>query len=295
MHKVLAGTVSILSLLLLFQACPALADCTDGARQSTAQEQRFHSRVLSAIEAAMPDAPDGWEIVSATDIDVLETVCIGGESLPMYLAYRIEYRRVDRMEEMEEELVETAAATMNPQEGEQARLDALQVEQELLARELEQAMATQDFARLESIGKRMEAVGRKMDAVYQAMDQRMEQATEEKLLRDVKAMVIVEVNAGGNNLDSPERIKLSGTDLAFRIGDGRRRDHLDWQEGITRIYLGPWRTETDGELLLITPVEQTVGHTEVRTLSLTVQAERSRSGDLLEAMDLTAMKGLLKR
>jgi hypothetical protein len=289
----IARTVSILT-LFLFQTCPAVADCIDGARKATIQEKRFHGRVLSTIEGAMPAAPNGWMSTYVTDIRELDTVCNGGESLPMGLGYRIEYSRMDTTE-LEGELLETATTSMVSHSSGQALLDALDKEQEKLSHELGQAVESQDFVRIESVAKRMEAVGRKMEAVFQAMDQQLERATEEKLLRDTKAVVIVNVNAGGEVLDNPEAINLDGVNLAFRIGDGRRLGQLEWREGASQIYLGKWQTEREGATLLLTPLDQTEGHTEARTVSITVQAERARAGELLGAMDLPAIQGLLQR
>ena len=287
------GTASILA-LLLFWTSPALADCIDGARKATVQEKLFHSRVLSLIEAAMPDAPEGWDVTATTDIREPETFCLGGDDLPMRLDYRIEYRRVEGMEEMEGGLIETASASMTPQESEQAQLEALHKEQEKLAGELEEAVRRQEFDRIQPIMEKMQAIGANMGTVYQAIDERMKQATEDKLLRDVRAVVLVWVNADRTELDSPERVAVPGTDLAFRVRDGGRRHSLDWQEGFTHVFLGGWQTAKKGDRLLLTPLEG-AARTEARTVTITVQADRARAMDLLQAMDLQAIRGVLAK
>ena len=77
---VLRITWTIVYSILLSGAGILLADCPEGVRATTESEQQSYSADMQSLKAAIPNAPDGWELQPIKFLAVAPTsVCKGSE------------------------------------------------------------------------------------------------------------------------------------------------------------------------------------------------------------------------
>jgi len=70
-------------------AAPAGAQCLAGTRPLITGERAFFTETLAALEAAMPEPPDGWRVAEQTEVRAPRGICIGREREPLSIEFAL--------------------------------------------------------------------------------------------------------------------------------------------------------------------------------------------------------------
>ena len=121
--KLLRFTLKVLFCILLSGAGILFADCPEGTRPTTAVEQQHYEANMQALKAALPNAPDGWQLQPAQFIPGAPTsVCKGSKPVPAvdatYVSLTERKQNEERNREFETRI--NALRKLSPEEQKEA-------------------------------------------------------------------------------------------------------------------------------------------------------------------------------
>lgn len=214
MKRVFFLSAVFLAFATLFVA-DVFADMACTYRPPNASEKAFYSH-FSALQAAMPSAPDGWELRNSEKLNpqysvIPKQVCIeeSHPDLSLILYYE---RKVDSKKE--NEALRRAQNAM-PDKAVLDKLKPLQAKQMELAQQAAAAAGRGEYDKAEKLRVEMDALAeqikKKMDAMYAPQAQ-----ITAELQRDRSASIKIMVNGTNDDCNgNPQPINISGA-VAYR-------------------------------------------------------------------------------
>ncbi len=290
------GLVAAAMFCLLLPGQIESARADGSTRLATAQERAFYSKVVGAANKAIPSPPPGWEVVFQTELDAPDRVVVGLEDGPYSITYNAEWLNRpahDKMEAQRGKLLESAAATMTTDTGDEALIKQI----EALAAQAGKAAERGDYAETQKIQKQMEQVAEKLNARMETKASGVEEMMARTAVQDIGAMISVQFNFF--NVALPENVKrlpvLDGIKLVFRApGEDQYTGEVS-EHGVTTVLLGKgWKEVSDGDNHYLESPEEVPGpHTAVHTIVVEIQASDDRAADIVKNIDWNHLKTLL--
>jgi hypothetical protein len=273
----------------LLLSVAASADC--GTRPASAAEKAAHKTNLAAFKKAAPPAPKGWAVEQEQDAEPLKTVCVGGEEFAVKQQYGRFYARVEGKAEQDAAAVAKVSSGIakhqDKQKANAKELAAVDAQLDAAQKKLEAAAAKGDMAALQKISQDVERLSRrKSDLSFDAGGEAQAREGEADAARDASSSVEISGNDDAPvSLEECAIIKLPGADRACRAPrDGGVQE--------TTILLGAWKIQ-GGEAT--PPQDPPKDRLRLRVLKVLVREHVSRGGALAKAVDLSALRALLKQ
>jgi len=154
-----------------------VADCVDGARNTTPEEQAFQAEVAATLRASLPPAPAGWTLEDRGLLAPAKSVCTGTDS--SRVVYSVAYTWMDAVKEQNkrsEEMQRKVAALRAIPADKLAEMNEYAKQARALQRELPKARAAANQAEVDRINAEIKELNTKSYAIKQAhMDSVMPQ------------------------------------------------------------------------------------------------------------------------
>ncbi len=286
----------------------ASADCPNGARNATDQEKETSIRVLTTLRDAFP-APPGWKVTKDTAPEAPRDFCKGDDVLNLWFT-----RTFTRVDGMKERTVEynrrlTEAKRLTPEEQQQvAEIDKEIGElskqmgvprSTLKRRDLDKDARAQLETELKRLGGEMFALRQRRQALANPWlkegprkknyEDVLSEATRE-LRQDTEIVVKVAMNNVFAPIKDAERIDIPGVPVAYRSASQQRIPE-SFTEGTTAVFVGHARPRPIGPSGSLEPVIEPGDASKPRTFSVSIQADKERARQMIEAMKepLTAL------
>lgn len=279
----------------------ASADCPNGARDATEQEKETAVRVLTALRDAFP-APAGWKVTRDTRPEAPRNFCKGDDVLNLWFT-----RTLTRVDGMKERTVEynrrlTEAKRLTPEE----QLRVAEIDKEigelskqmgvprsaLKKRDLDKDTRAQLEAELKRLGDEMFALRRRRQALAnpwlkegsrkRSYEDALSEATRD-LRQDTEIVVKVAMNDVFAPMKDAERIDIPGFQVAYRTTP-RQEIPEAFTEGTTAVFFGHGRPRPFGPPGSLEPIIEPGESSKPRTFSISIQADKERARQMMEAM-----------
>lgn len=158
-------------------AAALAADCVDGARNTTPEEQAFQAEVAATLRASLPPAPAGWTLDDRGLLAPAKSVCTGTDS--SRVAYSVSYTWMDAVKEQNkrsDEMQKKVAALRALPPEKITEMNEFAKQARALQRELPKARAAANQAEVDRINAEIKELNTKAYAIKQAhMDSVMPQ------------------------------------------------------------------------------------------------------------------------
>lgn len=290
---------------------PAYADCANGVRDATEEEKATTVQVLTALRNAFP-TPPGWKLTNDTKPEAPRFFCKGDNILRLWFA-----RTFTRVEGMKDRLAEynrtlTEAKRLTPEERAQvAELDkeigelAKQMggpRSAMKRRDLDKDIRSQLESEFKRLGDSMAALRQRRQAMINpwlvdgARKKRYEDALNEAtrdLRRDTEIIVKVSMNGTFEPMNGTERIEIPGVPIAYR-SPPRQEIPGAFTEGTTTFLLGPARPRQSPGPEVFEPLIDPAGPGRPWTFTVSLQADKDRARQVIEAMNLESLQALMQ-
>lgn len=282
----------VVTLACLATGLVSVAWADGESRPARENEREFCLRVLQCFAKAHPAGPRGWDMVDQTEVVAPEYLGVGAEEYPLMVTYQVSWQDTPRLRAAQEKVVNTGAAIMKMQEGDQSS-QRIQERFEKLVAELAAAMEKGDYQQAQKLQIQVEEVSKKLDAVYAGREEELRGVEEAYAPHDANLEIIFTANSFGE--DFPKQFKAGPTVAGLKTyrTEGEQDPHNGWQEGITSVFIGDWRLVKDGDY---SRMESSPGaeapYDSVQTIVIQVQADEKRAAEVLAGIDWAALKGL---
>lgn len=263
------------------------------SRPATQAEKDFTINVLRTLENSIPAVPSGWAVEEKSEIKAPETVTAGTEKYQVQAEYRQSWQHPAKLEEArirEEQMIAEMAVSM---QQDQKGLEETSSRMNALAEEFGKAIEKNDAAEVARIQAEMEALGQQLNAVGDAQNKELEARQQEIKPKDARVRFMFCVNATHFDISRYTRdADVVGLPVYRRESD----DPNASIEGEFVVFAGnfaPKKYEFETWMELAT--DPAAPSTAVQSIVLSVEGDRTHTRQLLESMDWTALKALLKK
>ena len=189
-------------LVSMFAVVPtALGDapCHADYRDTTAAERSQITGVLTALQSALPPAPEGWIIVvdPANEISVPARICKDKEKSPWHYGFSRTYKQVEGVDARGKLIADQAASQRAAMEQRQPRIDAAQAKYQKIMNQINELSQKQDYAGAEKLAPQLRAAEKEYEAILnEVYDPAAAAATDKEVNRDFEMSISVSVNPG---------------------------------------------------------------------------------------------------
>lgn len=264
-------------------------ECFKGYRDITSSERAAMTKVLETAVRSMPRAPDGWVVVSDDDLYVSPRVCRDDEAEPWTYDFSRSYLRVDDRD-ARNQMIDDAGDRMGAAMAAiQPRMDAIMARIQELSMAAVAAAEKSDFKKVDEINAEIEKASAEMEQLTSGTYEDLDRANEDAS-RDMDIRIEVDINPvytlfgyGAEKTTVP-----AGADAAYRW----RVTEGSVIKEIALILFGHWRA--DGEVP--EPVfRANAAPTAAQTISVSITADESRTGSVLDSIDFKTLAASVSR
>ena len=284
-----APTATIL--LVLFASPIANADgvCEKGNRDTTTAERSTMTNALETVKAALPQAPDGWVIGGYEEISVPDSICSDFDDTPWPSGFSRLYNRVDDAAEREQAMAEAGAALQADMAAKQPRMDALIAKGQELSVALGEAAQNGDQARVDALNSEFQQVQAEIESLFNDSSRQSQlDAIGAIEMQDRTMQIAVQLNepsSASGDMQSSEA--PPGASLAFR---GQTTEG-GVTNGHALVLFGDWQTREGN--ILESGKRRGVSSAAAHAISVAVTADPARLDTLLAAIDFEAIAALV--
>ncbi|MBU1105790.1 MAG: hypothetical protein KKB51_03895 [Candidatus Riflebacteria bacterium] len=286
--------IAISLFVLMILAFTGVLFADSETRPKTAAEISFFDQVIQACNAATTGIMTVWDENDRSGDEQDENIASGSEKYPLVHYFSIEWRDKKRIDEAQAKL-ELELANKMPEVQNSVDNDTNK-ELEQLAEKAGKAAEAGNFEEMARLQKQIEEVSKKIESGFAPVNQEINAIIERNAPRDVNIRVRIAINNFNESFTSnPKSGKLSDGTFFYRDEDGRMVNE-SWVEGTTYAFLGnDWKPRQDGELFLMEhPEFSEKPSTSVRAIIVEVHAEEKRALEILNSMNLKALRALVK-
>lgn len=145
------------------------ADCVDGSRNTSAEEQAYQADVMAALRASLPPAPAGWKLEDRGVFAPAKSVCTGSDaSRAAYSASYIWMDGVAEQNKRSEEMSRKMAALRTIPTDKLNEMNEYARQGRALQREIPKARAAGDQAEVDRLNAEIKALTAKAYAIRKA-------------------------------------------------------------------------------------------------------------------------------
>ncbi len=287
-------TALVVALVIAITAGIAFADSE--TRPATEAEKSFFNKNIAACTAAVANIKL-WEKVdeSGHSADEFNSVSTGSENMPLVYHYYIEWADQPRIEKANDEISVALAARLPEDQETKENQDVMQLEE--LAGKIAAAATAGNQAEVERLNKIAEEISARSETIFAETDLQFKEVIEKLAARDARAVARIGVNQFYQGFDSePVTGTLADGTTFYRVENGRMYNE-SWVEGTSYVLLGKdWKRQNDDAgISMEKPEEAGKPHTTVQSLVIAVEAEQKRANDILNSVNLQALKALLEK
>ena len=288
--RIVRGTF-LLFAALGASAVHADAVCEQGFRDTTTAERQKMLGVMEAAKAALPGAPTGWIIGGYEELSPVGRICRDGENTPWTYSFSRTYNRTDDQAARDQALADAGATARAAQAARQPRMDALTARMQTLGAELVTAAQNGDQARVDAINREIEKVSKEFEAASaDASDPALTESIARATMQDRTMSIGVSVNPGSVSNAQMQRTQApAGAHSAYRWTT--TRDGVS--EAHTLVLFGGWQPRSGGGLA--SQRRGTTSSAAAHAVAVTVDADPARLDSLLSSIDFGAIAATIAR
>jgi len=279
--------ISRLAVVAVVILAVGLCAWADGdTRVASAAERACAGKTLGILCGAIPPPAAGWTVVRRSDANPPSFVA-GTRPVPMNLVCEQEWQDKGKIQAAQSASM-TAMANIKPDKSAEAAAAAALKKFEQVMAAVTAAAQKNDQAELKRLQPEMDAASKAYQAAMMAQNKGMMDAVAVAKTTDSEAKIRVEANGGYEFLEVSVQETVAPGVTAYR-GAGRSDE-----EGATWVFLGPWQITKDhsSTRFQIRPLQGP--SCAVVSVVLRVDATRARALAILQKVDWTALKALLK-
>ena len=276
--------LAVVAVVTLAVGLFALAD--GDTRVASPAEKACAVKTLGILCGAIPPPAAGWTVLRRSDPNPPSYVA-GTAQRPMALVCEQEWQDKGKIQAAQTAAM-TAMSDVKPDKAAEANAAAAQKRFEKVMAAITAAAQKNDQAELKRLQPEMEAASKAYQEAAQAQNKGMMDAIAKGKATDVSVKIRVEVNAGYEFLEVTSQEALAAGVTGYRVAG-----HGD-EEGTTWAFLGPWQITKDrsSTRFQIRPLEGP--SCRVVSVILRVDAAQPRALAILQKVDWTALKALVK-
>ncbi len=276
----------------LWVCAVGMAVLADGdTRPTTAAERAFCGKVCGVFTAALPAPPQGWSLVDSSEPTPPAAVA-GRNARPIEVECRVVWQDAARARAAQQRQM-AAFQSVKPDPALDAKQEKLQKQMSALSEQFGAAIQKNDAAGAKRIQEQLQSVSQELQKVLTAQSAGFTAAAKTGEVHDVRAEVSLQANGTYAYLRraTPEA-PLAGLPIYRMEPDPQNTQ----EEGITAVFLGPWRSSPQsGGTALQAPPPTGASTTSVQTLIVRVQGDKTRARAILERVNWGTLRGLLSR
>jgi len=287
----------LLIILLVLSSTGAFGAPAGGElRPPTQEEKNFYATVvlpaMTTVRKAMPPVPQGWVIESETPVALSLPGQVTGESAGLRFRYEITYKREAGVEAEKKRFDEVYAEALKQ------HTDAAKVQTDGLAKrktETEQALkkAAKQKKRTEEkrLKKELEDIEGRLRAIPGETEKAINADVDDYLVRDTSVTVRVSVNDASAAL--AEARSFSRPKAAYALKkEGGRVGPTGWKADELLLLYGDW--DDAGKNSFRGKVDPAPLSPKVRTITVFIAGDKSRTEQFLKQMGMKDILGMLK-
>lgn len=263
------------------------------SRKSTPDEKAFTLKVFSIFENALPEAPDGWQMVNKADIKPPDSVVSGQEEFPMKVDYYIKWEDRSKINDARAEINQQLISITKKQNAVE-RMKESTAEMDRLAKEFGKAFEARENAKIEAIQKQINEISKKLNDQGAADKKIIDQKIKELTPHDVELSVYLTANLFYQQFaDIPAKQDVFEGCKIIRIDEPGHTEQ-GWEEGSTFIFIGNFNyVKQESRPYMEAKPLPGILHTKVQTVVIRITGEKNRSQEFIKKMDLKAINALL--
>jgi hypothetical protein len=218
---------------------------------------------------------------------------VDAEKYPLQVFYQQSWRHPGRLEEYrkkEELLISEMAGAMK---NDQKSMAGLMRELEELSSRFAKALEKKDTAAAERIQKQMDELGKKISQRGESQSREMAVKQRQIKPKDARVRFRIQVNSSGTDISWYKRDALISGIQSYR----RETDDVNSStEGEYLVFLGAFKVRGDGSSSWIElQADPAVASTAVQSVLIYVAGDKAHTRQLLESLDWTGLKKLLRK
>jgi len=290
-------TPLLLTILLVLTAASAAGAPPGGEMRSpTQEEQNFYASVvlpaMTTVRKAMPPAPRGWVVESETPIAPVLPAQVSGEAAVLRFSYTITYKREAGVEDEKKRLDEVhAEAQKKHNEAARTQTDELVKRKTATEQALKKAAKKKKRAEEKRLKKELEEIEGNLRAIPRDTEQAIMADVDDYLVRDTGVTVRVTVNDTSAGLADARYFSRPKAAYALKK-EGGRVGPAGWTADQLLILYGDW--EDAGKNAFRGKVDQKPLSPQVRTITVFIAGDKSRTEQFLKQMGMKDILGMLK-
>jgi len=287
----------LLTILFLLSSTGASGAPTGGAmRPPTQEEKNFYASVVlpnvTKVRNAMPPVPPGWAVESETPIASALPGEITGDASGLRFSYAITYKRVAGIEEEKKRLDEVYAEALKQHTAAaKEQTDKLTKQKAAVEQALKKAAKQKKRAEEKRLKKEREDIAGKLRAIPEDTEKAINADVDDYLVRDTAITVRVTVNDTTAGLADARYFSRPKAAYALK-NEGGRVGPTGWKADELLLLYGDW--EDAGKNSFRGKVDQAPFSSKVRTITVYIAGDRSRTEQFLKQMGMKDILGMLK-
>jgi hypothetical protein len=276
----------------LFAATPiALADapCNAGLRDVTPAERARITAALQLAKAALPPAPEGWQLRGTEEFSIASSICRDSENRPWQFGFGRSYGQVGDYEARQKVMADAAAAAEADRAKNQARLDALQAQMMAIMQKQMALNQKQDYAGAEKLQPQLEKAQADYEKLLTAGNEQIDAAGRE-FNRDLEMSISVQMNAGAQRpgRDAAPLPAPAGAVKALRW----KNDDPAATDEYALVLFGPWKQDPNGHWR--PGVRAGVPPSGAHAVSVYVIADKDRLAGIVQQVDFAKIAAIVR-
>ncbi len=275
-----AGIALLVSLLAVAPMALGDAPCNAGYRDVTPAERARITAALQLAKAALPPAPEGWQVRGDEQFSIQSSICRDGENVPWSHGFARSYGQIGDYEARQKVMADAAAAAAAERAKNQSRLDALQAQMMSIMQQQMALNQKRDYEGAQKLQPQLEKAQADYEKLATASNQQIEAAGRE-YHRDLEMSISVRVN------ESTQPPGKNSTQLARPAGALSAVRWQDEDASVTNEYalyrFGSWK---QGANAAWSPGTRAgVPPSGPHAVSVYVIADRDRLADIVQQID----------
>ncbi len=287
----------LLSVAFVFLFLTAMVCSADSeSRPASPAEKDFFEKTVAACQSSVA-AINFWEKLdeSGHENSEYEFVSVGTENAPLVHHYYVEWADQERIEKASQEISAALEKKLPDAQEASEKVDLQQLE--TIAEQIAVAATAGNLAEVERLHKVAEEISAHNEQLFAKTDLEFKETIEKLAARDARAVVRIGINQFYQGFDAePAAAKLADGTVFYRVENGRMYNE-SWVEGTSYILFGKnWKMQQDeAGYSAEVPEAPDTPHTTIQTVVLAVEAEQKRARQILDSMNLKALKELLSQ
>lgn len=287
---------SLLLTILLLSTSALGAPAGGEMRPPTQEEKNFYASVVlptvTKVRNAMPSVPQGWAVENETPIASSLPEQVTGDAAGLRFSYAITYKRVAGIEEEKKRLDEVyAEAVKQHTEAARAQTDKLTKQKAAVEQALKKAAKQKKRGEEKRLKKEQEEIAGKLRAIPEDREKAINADMNDYLVRDTAITVRVTVNDTTAGLADARYFSRPKAAYALKH-EGGRVGPTGWKADELLLLYGDW--EDAGKNSFRGKVDQAPFSAKVRTITVYIAGDRSRTEQFLKQMGMKEILGMLK-